>query len=120
MEKNILAVIFVIAFSSVGATAQGVFVPRPPVVYIPQLDPVRMHLEQQLFRDRMNAGGVVNGKKVRVPASNSRNAPAKTAKSVTAFNPAGGRILPAQLSSAAGKSAADISEVKQTLRYIFE
>jgi len=38
MEKNILAVIFVIAFSSVGATAQGVFVPRPPVVYIPQLD----------------------------------------------------------------------------------
>lgn len=114
MKKILLATIFVIAFSSVGAIAQGVFIPRPPVVYIPELDPVRMHLEQQLFRDRMNAGGAVNGKKVRVPASNSRSAPAKTVKSVTAFNPAGGRILPAQLSSATGKSAAEISEAKQT------
>jgi len=114
MKKILLAVIFVTAFLSVGATAQGVYVPRPPVVYIPQLDPVRMHLEQQLFRDRMNAGGIVNGKKVRVPASNSRNAPAKAVKSITAFTPAGGRILPEQLSSAAGKSAPEIREAKQT------
>lgn len=115
MKKILVATVFVVAFSSIGAIAQGVFIPRPPVVYIPELDPVRMHLEQQLFRDRMNAGGgVVNGKKARVPASNSRAASAKTAKSITAFNPVGGRILPAQLSNAAKKNAAGVSEAKQT------
>ncbi len=118
MKKILLAVIFVTAFLSIGATAQGVYVPRPPVVYIPQLDPVRMHLEQQLFRDRMNAGASnkmgVKGKKGQGPASNSRSATAKTVKSVTTFNPAGGRILSAQLSGASGQSAAEIQQAKQT------
>ena len=118
MKKILLVVIFITAFSSVGVNAQTVFVPRPPVVYIPQLDPVRMHLEQQLFRDSMNAASVGNGKQSRVPSSNSRTtstALVKTAKGVTAFNAAGGRILPDQLSKAGGKSAAEISEAKQTL-----
>lgn len=100
MKKNILTIIVVVVFSSIGAIAQGVFVPRPPVVYIPQLDPVRMMLEQQLFRDRMNAGapggGAVKGKNGRA-AANSRSAPVKKVKSVTAFNPAGGRILSSRL-----------------------
>ena len=119
MKKNILAVIFVIAFSSVGATAQTVFIPQPPAVYIPQLDPVGMHLQQQVFQQmafgKMYKDTIVNGKKVRVRTSNSRTPPpAKTVKSVTTFTPAGGRILPERLGSAAGKSAAEIREAKQT------
>ncbi len=33
MKKILVAVIFVIAFASVGVTAQTIFIPRPPVVY---------------------------------------------------------------------------------------
>jgi len=119
MKKNILAVIFVIAFSSLPALAQNtVFVPRPPVINIyPQFDPVRMHLEQQLLRDNMNAASNGNGKKRRASSSNSRaatTAPVKIATGVTAFNAAGGRILPDQLSKAQGKNASEISQAKQT------
>ncbi len=91
MKKILLAVIFVTAFLSVGANAQQIFIPQPPTVYIPQLDPVRMHLEQQLFRDSMNAASVGNGKQSRVPSSIYRatsTAQVKTAKGITAFHPA--------------------------------
>jgi len=119
MKKNMLAVIFVIVFSSTPALAQNtVFVPRPPVINIyPQFDPVRMHLEQQLLRDNMNAASNSNGKKRRASSSNSRaatTAPVKIATGVTAFNAAGGRILPDQLSKAQGKTASEISQAKQT------
>ncbi len=98
MKENILAVIFVIVFSSIPAFTQNtVFVPRPPVINIyPQFDPVRMHLEQQLLRDNMNAASNGNGKKRRASSSNSRAAtpaPVKIATGVTAFNAAGGRLL---------------------------
>jgi hypothetical protein len=78
-----------------------------------------MHLQQQVFQQmafgEMYKDMIVNGKKVRVRTSNSRTPPpVKTAKSVTAFDLAGGRILPTQLSNAAGKSAAEIREAKQT------
>lgn len=52
MKKILLTVIFVMVFSSVGATAQTIFIPQPPVVvYIPLLDSVRMHIQNQVFRD---------------------------------------------------------------------
>jgi hypothetical protein len=37
MKKILSAVISVIAFSSVGANAQTIFIPQPPVVNIPLL-----------------------------------------------------------------------------------
>ena len=118
MKKILLAVIFVTAFSIIRVTAQ-VFIPQPPAVYIPQLDPVGMHLQQQVFQQmafgEMYKDMIVNGKKVRVRTSNSRTPPpVKTAKSVTAFDLTGGRILPERLGSTAGKSAADVREAKQT------
>lgn len=112
MKKTILVIVFVAAFSTLAANAQ--------VVYIPQLDPVHMYLQQQVFQQmafgQMYKDSIVNGKKVRVRVSNSqKNAPAKTVvKSVTEFSPAGGRLLPERLGNAAGKNAAQINQAKQT------
>lgn len=120
MKKNILAVIFVIVFSSIPAFTQNtIFVPTPPVINIyPQFDPVTMHLQQQYLRDSMNAASNGNGKKKRASTSNSRAsnpAPVKRVKTATDFDVVGGRrILPDQLSKAQGKNASEISQAKQT------
>ena len=119
MKKNILAVIFMIVFSSLPALAQNtIFVPTPPVINIyPQFDPVTMHLQQQYLRDSMNAVSNGNGKKRRASTSNSRAsnpAPVKRVKTATEFDAVGGRILPNQLSKAQGKTASEISQAKQT------
>jgi len=119
MKKNILAVIFVIAFSSIPAFAQNtVFVPTPPVINIyPQFDPVQMQLEQQYLRDSLNAASNETGKKGRASASKSRAsnpAPVKRVKTATEFDAVGRRrILPDQLSKAQGKNASEISQAKQ-------
>lgn len=106
--KNILsALIIATAFSASEVSAQ--------VVYIPQLDPVAMHLQQQLFQQmafgEMHKNSTAGGKQTR--ARNSQNLAAKAARSVTAFGPAGGRILPERLSGAAGKSAAEVRDARQ-------
>jgi len=122
MKKNILAVIFVIVFSSIPAFTQNtIFVPRPPVINIyPQFDPVRMQLEREYLRQSMaaasqkNAG--VNGKKGGVAVSKSRSAVARSkAKSVTDFTSTGEWILPDRLSRTLGKTPAEVSEVKRQL-----
>jgi hypothetical protein len=109
MNKILLAVIFVTASLNLEANAQ--------VIYIPQLDPVAIHLQQQLFQQmafgEMYKNSTAAGSKVRSRNSNSQNTAAETAKSVTAFSPASGRILPARLSGATGKSATEISNARQ-------
>lgn len=101
MKKIILAIAFAAHFSSLEVGAQ---------IYIPQLDPVGTYLQQQVFQQmafgEMYKEMIVNGKKVRVRTSTPPAAPAKTTKSVTEFSPAGGRILPARLSGAAGNREA--------------
>lgn len=110
MKQIPLAVIFVLAPLTLEANAQ--------VVYIPQLDPVAMHLQQQLFQQmafgEMYKNSIAGGGKARARGANSQNPAAQTAGSVTAYSPAGGRILPERLSIAAGKSATEIRHARQT------
>jgi len=110
MKKISLAVIFVLASLTSEANAQ--------VVYIPQLDPVAMHLQQQLFQQmafgEMYKNSIAGGGKARARGANSQNPAAKMAGSVTAYSPAGGRILPERLSVAAGKSATEIRDARET------
>lgn len=116
MKKVLLAVAFVVAFSSLQVKAQ--------VVYIPQLDPVGTYLQQQVFQQmafgEMYKDAIVNGKKVRVRVSASPAPAAKIVKSVTDFSPAGGRLLPARLGAASGKSAAEIRDAKQTFDMLLD
>jgi hypothetical protein len=87
MKKILLAVFFVIAFSSVRVIAQ-VFIPQPPVVYIPLLDPVRMQIQNQVFRNTVNGAaqkGGAKGAKTRSPAA---------AVDYTVYNPRQENYLP--------------------------
>ncbi len=55
MKKIFLAaVLFVIVSSSVGVTAQTIFIPQPPVVHIPLLNPAAMHIRNQRFTEKRN------------------------------------------------------------------
>lgn len=109
MKRILLAIIFVAVFSSLELKAQ--------VVYIPQLDPVHMYMQQQVFQQmafgEMYKDAIVNGKKVRVRTSTPQAPLAKTAKGITAFSASNGRIISERLSSGAGKSPAQIREAKQ-------
>lgn len=106
MKKILLTVIFVWAFTAWQANAQ--------VVYVPQLDPVAMHLQQQLFQ-QMAFGEMyknsASGRKAR--ARNSQSPAAKTPKSVTAFSSSGERLLPERLSAAAGKTQTEVRNARQ-------
>jgi hypothetical protein len=67
MKKILLAVIFVTAFSIIRVTAQ-VFIPQPPVINIPLLDPSRMIIQNEVSRNTINAAeaarrGGANGTK---------------------------------------------------------
>jgi len=55
MKKILLSVISVIAFSSVGANAQTIFIPQPTVINIPLLDPSRMIIQNEVNRNTVNA-----------------------------------------------------------------
>ena len=108
--KKIYCGDFVLASLTLEANAQ--------VVYIPQLDPVAMHLQQQLFQQmafgEMYKNSIAGGGKTRAGGTNSQKPAAKMADSITAYSPAGGRILPERLSVAAGKSATEIRDARQT------
>lgn len=50
MKKILLTAMFVTLCFGVGANAQTVFVPSPPVIYIPQLDQAGMSIQQEIVR----------------------------------------------------------------------
>ena len=107
MKKILLAVIFVTAFSSVGVTAQTVFIPRPPVVYIPLLDPVRMHIQNQVNRNTINNSVQKGG------AKNAKTTAKAAAVDYTVFTPRQENYLPKLLSQAGKGNAAEKSETEQ-------
>jgi hypothetical protein len=115
MKKILLAIIVSIAFSSVSVTAQTVFIPRPPVVYIPLLDPVRMHIQNQVFRNMVTAeaqkGGKTNAKK---------RSPATGAVDYTMFNPRQENYLPKLLAQAGKGNAAEQRQTEQFLNSLIE
>lgn len=111
----LLVVLFVIAFSSFGVTAQTVFIPRPPVVYIPQLDPVRMHIQNQVFRNMVTAasqrGGTTGAKK---------RSPAAGAVDYTIFNPRQENYLPKMLAQAGKGNPAEQRQTEQFFNSLIE
>ncbi len=107
MKKILLAVIFVVAFSTVGATAQTVFIPQPPVVYIPLLDPVRMHIQNEVFRNMVTAEALREGKQ------SAKTRPSATAVDYTLFNPRQENFLPNLLAQAGKGNAAEQRAAEQ-------
>jgi len=72
MKKILLAIVFITVFSSVGANAQTIFIPQPPVVHIPLLDPSRMIIQNEVNRNTVNGAaqkGATKGAKTRPPAA---------------------------------------------------
>ncbi|MBA4124013.1 MAG: hypothetical protein H0X72_16340 [Acidobacteria bacterium] len=107
MKKILLAVIFVTVFSSVGANAQQVFIPQPPApVYIPQLDPVWMHVQRQV------TANMVNNPPPKGAAKNSKTT-AKAAVDYTVFNQRQENYLPKLLSQTGKGNAAEQRQAEQ-------
>ena len=111
MKKILLTAIFVTLFLSVGAIAQTVFVPRPPVVYIPQLDPVRMYLQNNLFQQMMRTAGNQNNAKGAKNGARVKAAPA--AIDYTVFNQREERYLPKLLAQSIKGDAGEQREAEQ-------
>lgn len=57
MKNILLTAILAIAFSSVGINAQQIFIPTPPVINIPVLNPAAMQIRNQVFRNMINGAG---------------------------------------------------------------
>ena len=106
MKKILLSVIFITVFSNVGVTAQ-VFIPQPPVVYIPQLDPVRMHLQQQMFQQMMAAESRKGG------AKGAKSSPPAKAVDYTVYNPRQEKFLPKLMAQAGKGNAAEQRQAEQ-------
>lgn len=106
MKKILLAVIFVTAFSSINATAQ-VFIPQPPVVYIPLLDPVRMQIQNEVFRNTVNGAAQKGG------AKGAKTRPSAAAVDYTMYKPRQENYLPKVLSQAGKGNAAEQRETEQ-------
>ena len=107
MKNILLAIIFVIALSSVEATAQ-IFIPRPPVVNIPVVNPAAMQIRNQVFRNMINGaqkGGTKSARKYPSAAG---------AGDFTMFKPRQENYLP-KLLAQAGKGSAD--EQRQTEQF---
>jgi hypothetical protein len=107
MKKILLAVFFVTAFSSVGVTAQTVFIPRPPVVYIPLLDPVRMHIQNQVNRNTINNSVQKGG------AKNAKTTAKAAAIDYTVFTPRQENYLPKLLSQTSKGNVAEQRQAEQ-------
>lgn len=99
MKKNILLTIFVVVFSSVASIAQS--------VYIPQLDPVRMHIQQQIFQQMMSAEARKGG------AKGAKTTPQAAAVDYTLFNPRQENFLPKLLAGATKANAAERQQAEQ-------
>ncbi|MBA3335544.1 MAG: hypothetical protein H0T08_08045 [Acidobacteria bacterium] len=115
MKKILLMTIVSIAFLSAGTTAQTIFIPRPPVIYIPQLDPVRMHIQNLVFRNMVTAasqrGGTTGAKK---------RSPAAGAVDYTMFNPRQENYLPKMLAQASKGNAAEQRQAEQFFNSLIE
>jgi len=108
MKKILLAVIFLVAFSSVGVTAQTVFVPRPPVVHIPTLNAAGMHIRNQVFRN------MINGRAVKGGAKGAKTSPsAAAAIDYTLFRAREENYLPKLLAQAGKGNLAEQRETEQ-------
>ncbi len=107
MKKILLAVIFVTAFLSVGANAQQIFIPRPPVVYIPLLDPVRMHIQNQVNRNTINNSVQKGG------AKGAKTNPSKAAVDYTMYNSRQENYLPKVLAQTGKGNAAEQRQAEQ-------
>lgn len=105
MKKILSAFVFLTVFSIVGVNAQ-IFVPRPPVVYIPQLDPVRMQILNQVNRNMIN-GGARKG-----AAASTKGRPA-TAADYTLFKPRQENYLPKVLAQTVKGSANEQRKAEQ-------
>jgi len=107
MKRILLFVFFITVFSSVGANAQQVFIPAPPApVYIPQLDPVWMHVQRQVTANMVNNPPPKGGAKNSKPT-------AKAAVDYTMYKPRAENYLPKLLSQAGKGNAAEKSETEQ-------
>jgi len=113
--KNLLVVIFAIVLTSIGANAQQIFIPTPPAIYIPQLDPVRMHIQNQVFQNMVTAashrGSTSNGKK-RVSAPGGVD--------YTMFKPRQENYLPKLLTQAGKGNAAEQRQAEQFFNSLIE
>jgi len=106
MKKILLAVIFLTVFSSVGANAQTVFIPQPPVINIPLLDPSRMIIQNEVNRNTINGAtqkGATKGAKTRSPA----------AADYTAFKPRQENYMPKVLAQTTKGSPAEQRQAEQ-------
>jgi len=105
MKKILLAVIFVTAFSIIRVTAQ-VFIPQPPVINIPLLDPSRMIIQNEVNRNTVNAAEAARR------GGAKTNAPAK-AVDYTVFNPQQENYLPKLMAQANKGNAAEQRQAEQ-------
>lgn len=104
---------FVALFCCMRTAAQQVFIPTPPVVYIPQLDPVRMHIMNQVNQATLNAA---MGSDVAPRSAAKKSAPVKKAASpddVTFFNPRQENYLPKPMAQAIRASAERQNEAER-------
>jgi len=62
MKKILLSLMFIAVLSSVEIEAQTVFIPQPPVINIPLLDPSRMIIQNEVIRNT-TSGEAGKGKK---------------------------------------------------------
>ncbi len=108
MKKILLAVIFVTAFSSVGANAQTIFVPQPPVIHIPLLDPSRMIIQNEVNRNVVNAEAARRG-----GAKGAKTSPSAKAVDYTVFNPRQENYLPKLMAQTGKGNAAEQRQAEQ-------
>ena len=106
MKKILLTVISVIAFSSVGANAQTIFIPQPPVINIPLLDPSRMIIQNEVNRNTIN-GASQKG------AAKGAKATAKAAVDYTVFNPRQENYMPKVLAQTGKGSPVEQRQAEQ-------
>lgn len=113
MKKILLAVFFLGAFSSVAVNAQ-VFIPQPPVIYNPGLDPVRIYMQQQVFRQMM-LGEVLKrgGKTGKTGPQGAPTAAPAAAVDYTVFKPRQENYLPKLLAQAVKGSVAEQRQAEQ-------
>lgn len=108
MKTALLAATFIPVLSSVGATAQTVFIPQPPVVNIPVLDPSGMIIQNEVNRNTINGagqGGGTKGAKTRPSASPDVD--------YTKFNPRQESYMPKVLAQAARGGVAEQRQAEQ-------
>ena len=112
--KNLIVVIFVIAFTSIGANAQQIFIPTPPAIYIPQLDPVRMHIQNQVFQNMVTAASAHGATK----STKTRTSP--VASGYTMFKPRQENYLPKLLAQAGKGNTVEQRRAEQFFNSLIE